>query len=50
MHLLEALSWLGVIMVLVLTGLETDLDLIARKGKGAVGISAPGEQSWRNWR
>ncbi|MEA2535099.1 MAG: hypothetical protein QOJ93_2910, partial [Actinomycetota bacterium] len=25
-HLLEALSWLGVIMLLILTGLETDLD------------------------
>jgi Kef-type K+ transport system membrane component KefB len=41
-HLLEALSWLGVLMLLVLTGLETDLELIARKGKGAVGISLGG--------
>ena len=41
-HLLEALSWLGVIMLLILTGLETDLDLIARKGRGAVGISLGG--------
>ncbi|MCW3035529.1 MAG: hypothetical protein JWM17_841, partial [Actinobacteria bacterium] len=41
-HLLEALSWLGVIMLLILTGLETDLDLIARKGKGALGISLGG--------
>src|SRR5947208_9887359 len=41
-HLLEALSWLGVIMLLILTGLETDLELIARKGKGALGISLGG--------
>src|SRR2546423_15266227 len=41
-HLLEALSWLGVIMLLILTGLETDLDLIARKGKGTLGISLGG--------
>src|SRR5437870_5890365 len=41
-HLLEALSWLGVLMLLVLTGLETDLELIARKGKGALGISLGG--------
>ena len=41
-HLLEALSWLGVIMLLILTGLETDLDLIARKGKEALGISLGG--------
>src|SRR5438874_11988488 len=33
-HLLEASSWLGVPMLLVLTGLETDLEHIARKGKG----------------
>jgi Kef-type K+ transport system membrane component KefB/nucleotide-binding universal stress UspA family protein len=41
-HLLEALSWLGVLMLLVLTGIETDLELIARKGKGALGISLGG--------
>src|SRR3984893_17793926 len=41
-HLLEALSWLGVIMLLILTGLETDFDLIARKGKEALGISLGG--------
>ena len=32
-HLLEIVSWLGVIMLLILTGLETDIGLIARKGK-----------------
>src|SRR5881398_3041037 len=31
-HLLEAFSWFGVIMLLVLTGLETDIELIASKG------------------
>src|SRR3982074_2267455 len=41
-HLLEALSWLGVIMLLILTGLETDLELIASKGRGALGISLGG--------
>src|SRR5205807_8742281 len=41
-HLLEALSWLGVLMLLVLTGIETDLELIARKGKVALGISLGG--------
>src|SRR6266550_4230332 len=41
-HLLEAVSWLGVLMLLILTGLETDLELIARKGKGALGISLGG--------
>ncbi|MDQ4148920.1 MAG: cation:proton antiporter [Actinomycetota bacterium] len=41
-HLLEVISWLGVIMLLILTGLETDVRLIARKGKGAAAISAGG--------
>ncbi|MBA2752074.1 MAG: cation:proton antiporter [Actinobacteria bacterium] len=41
-HLLEVISWLGVIMLLILTGLETDVKLIARKGKGAAAISAGG--------
>jgi len=41
-HLLEILSWLGVIMLLILTGLETDVQLIARKGKGALAISFGG--------
>ncbi|MDP8976223.1 MAG: cation:proton antiporter [Actinomycetota bacterium] len=41
-HLLEVVSWLGVIMLLILTGLETDVRLIARKGKGAAAISAGG--------
>ena len=41
-HLLEILSWLGVLMLLILTGLETDVGLIARKGKGALAISFGG--------
>ncbi len=41
-HLLEIISWLGVIMLLILTGLETDIGLIARKGKGAAAISLGG--------
>jgi Kef-type K+ transport system membrane component KefB len=41
-HLLEIISWLGVIMLLILTGLETDMGLIARKGKSAAAISLGG--------
>ncbi|MGH3922190.1 MAG: cation:proton antiporter, partial [Pseudonocardiaceae bacterium] len=41
-HLLEVISWLGVIMLLILTGLETDVGLIARKGKSAAAISLGG--------
>ena len=41
-HLLEAFSWFGVILLLVLTGIETDIGLIARKGRKALGISAGG--------
>lgn len=41
-HLLEVISWLGVIMLLILTGLETDVGLIMRKGKGAAAVSLGG--------
>jgi Kef-type K+ transport system membrane component KefB/nucleotide-binding universal stress UspA family protein len=41
-HLLEVVSWLGVIMLLILTGLETDIALIVRKGKSAAAISIGG--------
>ena len=41
-HLLEIVSWLGVIMLLILTGLETDIGLIARKAKSAAAISLGG--------
>src|SRR5260370_42328973 len=37
-HLLEALSWLGGLSLLGLTGLETDLGVLARKGKGGAGL------------
>jgi Kef-type K+ transport system membrane component KefB len=41
-HLLEIVSWLGVLMLLILTGLETDIGLILRKGKSAAAISLGG--------
>ncbi|MFW6384446.1 MAG: cation:proton antiporter, partial [Halodesulfurarchaeum sp.] len=31
-HLLEVVSWLGLLMLIILTGLETDLDLIISRG------------------
>src|SRR2546423_15392670 len=34
-QLLEAVSWLGVLMLLLVTGLGTDIGLISRTGKGA---------------
>lgn len=41
-HLLEVVSLLGVLMLLIVTGMETDLELIARKGRGAAVISLTG--------
>ena len=41
-HLLEVVSWLGVIMLLILTGLETDVGLIMRKGRSAAAVSIGG--------
>lgn len=38
-HLLEVVSLLGVLMLLVMTGMETDLELIASKGRNAAAIS-----------
>ncbi|MBW4520970.1 MAG: cation:proton antiporter [Scytolyngbya sp. HA4215-MV1] len=40
--LLSVISWLGVLFLLVVTGLETDLNLIIRKGKTALLISLGG--------
>lgn len=40
--LLAAISWLGVLFLLVVTGLETDLNLIVRKGRTALVISLGG--------
>ncbi|MFC7232802.1 cation:proton antiporter [Saliphagus sp. GCM10025308] len=41
-HLLEIISWIGLIMLLVVTGLETDIDLIVSKGRTAVILSLGG--------
>jgi Kef-type K+ transport system membrane component KefB len=40
--LLAAISWIGVLFLLICTGLETDLGLIKRRGKTALMISAGG--------
>ncbi len=40
--LLSVVSWLGVLFLLIVTGLETDLNLILRKGKTALLISLGG--------
>jgi Kef-type K+ transport system membrane component KefB/nucleotide-binding universal stress UspA family protein len=40
--LLGVVSWLGVLCLLVVTGLETDLGLIKRRGRAALIISAGG--------
>jgi len=40
--LLAVVSWIGVLFLLVITGLETDIGLIKRRGKGALVISAGG--------
>jgi Kef-type K+ transport system membrane component KefB/nucleotide-binding universal stress UspA family protein len=41
-HLLEAFAFLGVLLLLVVTGLETDIDLIMSKGRTAAAISLTG--------
>jgi Kef-type K+ transport system membrane component KefB/nucleotide-binding universal stress UspA family protein len=41
-HLLEALAWLGVILLLLYTGLETDLAVLHGIGRTAVAISMLG--------
>ncbi|UTF54756.1 cation:proton antiporter [Natronosalvus rutilus] len=41
-HLLEVVSWIGLIMLLVVTGLETDIDLIISKGRTAAILSVGG--------
>ncbi len=40
--LLAVVSWLGVLFLLIVTGLETDLGLIKRRGRSALVISAGG--------
>lgn len=41
-HLLEVISWLGMILLLLLTGLETDLRVVRTVGRAAVLVSAGG--------
>jgi Kef-type K+ transport system membrane component KefB len=41
-HLLEIVSWIGLIMLLIVTGLETDVDLILRNRRIAVVLSLGG--------
>ncbi|HEY0970843.1 MAG TPA: cation:proton antiporter [Gemmatimonadales bacterium] len=41
-HLLEVISWLGMVLLLLLTGLETDLRIVRTIGRAAVFISAGG--------
>jgi Kef-type K+ transport system membrane component KefB/nucleotide-binding universal stress UspA family protein len=41
-HLIDGVAWLGVIMLLLMTGLETDLGLLKRVGRGALSISILG--------
>lgn len=41
-HLLDAVSWIGLAMLLIVTGLEVDPGLIKRKAKTATYISATG--------
>ncbi|MFW5918431.1 MAG: cation:proton antiporter, partial [Haloferacaceae archaeon] len=38
-HLLEVVSWIGLLMLIVLTGLETDLELIVSRGLDATVIA-----------
>lgn len=41
-YLLETVALIGVMLLLVVTGLETDLDLIRRKARTAVGVAIGG--------
>jgi Kef-type K+ transport system membrane component KefB len=41
-HLLEAVAWLGVILLLLYTGLETDLTVLRGIGRAAVAVSLLG--------
>jgi Kef-type K+ transport system membrane component KefB len=41
-HLLEALAWIGVIMLLLYTGLETDLGILRGVGRAAAIVSSLG--------
>lgn len=41
-HLLEAISWIGMVLLLLLTGLETDLRVMRSLGRSAVLVSLGG--------
>ena len=41
-HLLEAIAWIGVIMLLLYTGLETDLGILSGVGRATFAVSALG--------
>src|SRR5271154_6004924 len=41
-HLIEGLSWIGIILLLLYTGLETDLDILRGMGRRATGVSLCG--------
>ena len=41
-HLLDAVAWIGVIMLLLYTGLETDLDVVSSLGRASAKISLSG--------
>jgi K+:H+ antiporter len=41
-HLIEGVSWIGIIMLLLYTGLETDLDIVQSMGRRAAVISFSG--------
>jgi len=41
-HVLEALAWLGMILLLLMTGLETDLDVLRNLGRAALYASVLG--------
>jgi Kef-type K+ transport system membrane component KefB/nucleotide-binding universal stress UspA family protein len=41
-HLLEAVAWIGVIMLLLYTGLETDLGIVRSVGRASVKVSLLG--------
>jgi Kef-type K+ transport system membrane component KefB/nucleotide-binding universal stress UspA family protein len=38
-HLIEGISWIGIILLLLYTGLETDLNILRGTGRRAIGVS-----------
>ena len=48
-NLLDIVSFVGVMLLLILTGLETDLRLIASKGSAALKISLRASRSRSGW-